>query len=104
MQGDAVRLEQVLTNLLNNAVRYTPNCGHIWVAAWHRADDYGGAEIQNTGIGILPGMLPRLFEMFLQERRAGMVTQEGLGIGLCLVDPPGQNAQRFGRSQKRREG
>jgi PAS domain S-box-containing protein len=85
VQGDAVRLEQVLTNLLNNAVRYTPNSGHIWVAAWEEGDG-AVVSVRDNGIGILPGMLPRLFEMFSQERRGGMGTQEGLGIGLCLVD------------------
>jgi signal transduction histidine kinase/CheY-like chemotaxis protein len=85
VQGDAVRLEQVLTNLLNNALRYTPNCGHIWVAAWQE-DNSAVVSIRDNGIGILPGMLPRLFEMFSQERRGGMGTQGGVGIGLCLVD------------------
>ncbi|HET7061939.1 MAG TPA: ATP-binding protein, partial [Nitrosospira sp.] len=85
VQGDAVRLEQVFTNLLNNAVRYTPNCGHIWVVAWQE-DNSAVVLVRDNGIGILTGMLPRLFEMFSQERRGGMGTQEGLGIGLCLVD------------------
>jgi len=85
VQGDAVRLEQVFTNLLNNAVRYTPNCGHIWVAA-RQEDNSAVVSVRDNGIGILPGMLPRLFEMFTQERRNGMGTREGLGIGLSLVD------------------
>ncbi len=85
VQGDAVRLEQIFSNLLNNAVRYTPNCGHIWVAAWQE-DNSAVVSVRDNGIGILPGMLPRLFEMFSQERRNGMGTQEGLGIGLNLVD------------------
>jgi signal transduction histidine kinase/CheY-like chemotaxis protein len=85
VQGDALRLEQIFTNLLNNAVRYTPNCGHIWVAAWQEDKD-AIVSVRDNGIGILPGMLPRLFEMFSQERRSGMGTQEGLGIGLSLVD------------------
>jgi signal transduction histidine kinase/CheY-like chemotaxis protein len=85
VQGDAVRLEQIFTNLLNNAVRYTPNCGHIRVAAWQEDKD-AVVSIRDNGIGILPAMLPHLFEMFSQERRSGMGTQEGLGIGLSLVD------------------
>ena len=84
VQGDAVRLEQIFTNLLNNAVRYTPNCGHIWVAAWQE-DNSAVVSVRDDGIGILPGMLPRLFEMFSRSgARHGH--QEGLGIGLCLVD------------------
>ena len=85
VEGDAVRLEQIFTNLLNNAVRYTPNRGLIWLAAWQEGNS-AVVSVRDNGIGISPGMLPRLFEMFVQERRSGMGTQEGLGIGLCLVD------------------
>ena len=86
MEGDAVRLEQIFTNLLNNAVRYTRNGGHVWVAAWQEDNSAVVVSVRDNGIGIPPEMLPRLFEMFVQERRGGMGTQEGLGIGLCLVD------------------
>ncbi|PTR17225.1 PAS domain S-box-containing protein [Nitrosospira sp. Nsp2] len=85
VQGDAVRLEQIFVNLLNNAIRYTPKGGHIWIDAWQE-DDSAVVSVRDNGIGILPGMLPRLFEIFSQERRGGMGTQEGLGIGLSLVD------------------
>ena len=85
VEGDAVRLEQIFTNLLNNAVRYTPNRGLIWLAAWQEGNS-AVVSVRDNGIGISPGMLPRLFEMFVQERRGGMGTQEGLGVGLCLVD------------------
>ena len=85
VEGDAVRLEQIFTNLLNNAVRYTPNRGLIWLAAWQEGNS-AVVSVRDNGIGISPGMLPRLFEMFVQERRSGMGTQEGLGVGLCLVD------------------
>jgi CheY-like chemotaxis protein len=85
VQGDAVRLEQIFTNLLNNAVRYTPNRGYIRISAWQE-DNSAVASVRDNGIGILPGMLPRLFDMFAQERRSGMGSQEGLGIGLSLVD------------------
>ncbi|WP_254772674.1 PAS domain-containing hybrid sensor histidine kinase/response regulator [Nitrosospira multiformis] len=83
--GDTVRLEQIFANLLNNAVRYTGRGGQIWLTA--RQEDYKAVvSVKDNGIGILPGMLPRLFDMFAQERRSGMGTQEGLGIGLNLVD------------------
>jgi CheY-like chemotaxis protein len=85
VQGDAVRLEQIFTNVLTNAVRYTPNCGHISVAAWEEGNN-AVVSVRDNGIGILPGMLPRLFDMFSQERRCGSGTQKGLGIGLNLVD------------------
>jgi PAS domain S-box-containing protein len=82
--GDPVRLEQVFTNLLNNAARYTPKGGQIWVSA-RREDDVAVVSVRDNGIGILPAMLPRLFDLFAQERRNGIGTQEGLGIGLNLV-------------------
>lgn len=85
VKGDAVRLEQIFTNVLTNAVRYTPNCGHIWIAV-SQEDNSAVVSVRDNGIGILPGMLPRLFDMFAQERRSGMGSQEGLGIGLSLVD------------------
>jgi PAS domain S-box-containing protein len=82
--ADGVRLEQVFTNLLNNAVRYTRKGGHIWLAARQEGNN-AVVSVRDNGIGILPGMLPRLFDMFAQERRNGVGTQEGLGIGLNLV-------------------
>jgi PAS domain S-box-containing protein len=83
--GDIVRLEQIFTNLINNAMRYTGRGGHIWLTA-NREDNNSVISVKDNGIGILPAMLPRLFDMFAQERRNGIGTQEGLGIGLNLVD------------------
>ncbi len=82
--ADGVRLEQVFTNLLNNAARYTRKGGQIWLAARQEGKN-AVVSVRDNGIGILPGMVPRLFDMFAQERRNGMGTQEGLGIGLNLV-------------------
>lgn len=84
VHADTVRLEQVFTNLLNNAARYTRNGGQIWLAARQEGKD-AVVSVRDNGIGILPGMLPRLFDIFVQERREGMGKQEGLGIGLNLV-------------------
>ena len=82
--ADAVRLEQVFRNLLNNAARYTRKGGQIWLTA-HQEDEDAVVSVRDNGIGILAGMVPRLFDMFAQERRNGVGTQEGLGIGLNLV-------------------
>jgi PAS domain S-box-containing protein len=82
--ADGVRLEQIFTNLLNNAARYTRKGGQIWLTA-HVENNNAVISVRDNGIGILPGMLPRLFDMFAQERRNGVGTQEGLGIGLNLV-------------------
>lgn len=84
VHADAVRLEQVFTNLLNNAARYTKPGGQIWLTARQERENVV-VSVRDNGIGILPGMLPRLFDMFSQERRNGIGAQEGLGIGLNLV-------------------
>jgi len=86
--GDATRLEQVLSNLLNNAAKYTPEGGQITVSA---AQTNSGSEpeavvrIRDTGIGIAPDMLPRVFDLFSQADRTLAHSQGGLGIGLSLV-------------------
>jgi PAS domain S-box-containing protein len=82
--ADPVRLAQVFTNLLNNAARYTKKGGHIWLTARQEGDE-AVVSVRDNGMGILPGMLPRIFDMFAQERRNGIGNQEGLGIGLSLV-------------------
>ena len=97
--ADSVRLEQIFTNLLNNAARYTPDGGQIWLSAW-QADNSAVVSVRDNGIGILPGMLPRLFDMFAQERRKGVGTEEGLGIGLESGPSPRFNAWRHCRSDE----
>ena len=80
VEGDEVRLTQVLVNLLHNASRYTPAGGSIGVTLELR-DDKALIRVTDTGRGIQPEMLDHVFEMFVQER-AG---DEGLGLGLTLV-------------------
>ena len=84
VDGDAVRLEQVLTNLLTNAVKYTPAGSRIHVAL--RSD---GADalltVEDTGVGIPPELLPFIFDMFVQGDRTLDRARGGLGIGLTLV-------------------
>ncbi len=82
--ADPARLEQVLTNLLNNAARYTPEGGRIWLTA---EVEGGGVvvSVRDTGIGIPPGMLPHIFGLFAQVGRAEERAGGGLGIGLSLV-------------------
>ena len=84
LEADALRLEQVITNLVHNAVKYTPTGGHIWVST--RAKD-GGVEIRvrDDGIGIEPEVIPRLFDLFVQVDKSLARTRGGLGIGLTLV-------------------
>jgi len=84
MEGDPVRLSQLLLNLLDNAVKYTPDGGLIEFAA--RVE---GAEIEisvrDNGMGIRAELLPRVFDLFQQDERKLDRAQGGLGIGLTLV-------------------
>jgi signal transduction histidine kinase/ActR/RegA family two-component response regulator len=84
LSADPTRLEQVLTNLLNNAARYTPEGGRIWLTA---ATEGGEAvvRVRDTGIGIPPEMLSHIFGLFAQAERPQERAGGGLGIGLSLV-------------------
>ncbi|MBV9492248.1 MAG: response regulator [Verrucomicrobia bacterium] len=84
VRADSTRLEQVLTNLLNNAAKYTDPGGRIQVSG-----DAEGAEavirVRDSGIGIAPAMLPRIFDLFVQGERRLNHSVGGVGIGLSLV-------------------
>ena len=84
LDADPTRLAQVLSNLLANAAKYTERGGRVRLAA---ARDGGEVvvSVADTGIGIAPEHLPRLFEMFSQVPSALERSQGGLGIGLALV-------------------
>ena len=84
IDGDAVRLAQVLSNLLNNAAKYTPDGGRIWLTV-RRDGDEVAISVKDTGMGISQEMLPRVFEMFTQDGTHLSRAQGGLGIGLSLV-------------------
>ena len=82
--GDAVRLAQVVANLLNNAAKYTPEGGHL---ALNAAASEGEAmvEVRDDGEGIDAQLLPRVFDLFVQGQRSLDRSQGGLGLGLTLV-------------------
>ena len=82
--GDQKRLVQVLTNLLNNAAKYTPSGGEI-VLRVEADGDSVCVHVKDTGIGICPSMLERVFELFEQGERTADRAQGGLGLGLALV-------------------
>jgi len=84
LDGDPVRLEQILGNLLTNAARYTEPGGRISVLA-EREGDRAVIRVRDNGIGIRPEMASRIFEMFTQADRIAGRVHEGLGIGLTLV-------------------
>jgi PAS domain S-box-containing protein len=80
--GDPVRLHQIFANLLDNAIKYTPSGGRIWVKATIE-DRFGVIHLEDTGQGIPPEMLTRIFELFTQVDAGA--SGGGLGIGLALV-------------------
>lgn len=84
VEGDRERLRQVFVNLLNNAAKYTPPGGHVWVMASLEARE-AVIKVQDDGIGIPHEMLPRIFELFTQVDSARSFAGGGLGIGLALV-------------------
>jgi PAS domain S-box-containing protein len=84
LKGDATRLEQVLSNLLNNAVKFTPPGGRVTLDARAQGDDVI-IRVADTGIGIPPAVLPRVFDLFVQADTSLDRAKSGLGIGLALV-------------------
>jgi PAS domain S-box-containing protein len=82
VHADPVRLAQIFTNLLNNAAKYTPPGGRIWLTVQPVPGDVT-VSVRDTGIGIAPEMLPRVFDMFVQAAEGW--THTGLGIGLSLA-------------------
>jgi PAS domain S-box-containing protein len=84
VEADRVRLTQVFMNLLNNAAKYTPNPGHIWLNV-EQAGDTVVVRVKDTGIGIAAESLPHVFELFYQVDRSYTRAEGGLGLGLTLV-------------------
>jgi len=84
LDADRVRLTQVVMNLLNNAAKYTPDPGHIWLNV-ERAGDTVEVRVKDTGVGIAAENLPHLFELFYQVDRSFTRSEGGLGLGLTLV-------------------
>ena len=84
VKGDSIRLSQVVSNLVTNAAKYTPAGGHITIRA---KEEHGAVvvRVRDTGIGIAPDVLPRVFDLFVQERQAIDRSQGGLGLGLTIV-------------------
>lgn len=81
---DPTRLAQVIANLLNNAGKYTDPGGSITLSCARRGDQVV-IRVKDTGIGLAPDMLARVFDMFVQSERGADRSQGGLGLGLTLV-------------------
>jgi PAS domain S-box-containing protein len=93
VHADAARLQQVFWNLINNAIKFTPRSGRITLRSQNEAPDSMTVRVIDTGIGIAPEMLPRLFSAFEQGERTITRRFGGLGLGLsisrALVDMQG---------------
>jgi PAS domain S-box-containing protein len=84
LDADPTRLAQVLSNLLNNAAKYTEEGGQIRLAAYRDSDDVV-ISVRDTGTGIPGDVLPHIFDLFAQDTRSLDRAEGGLGIGLTLV-------------------
>jgi signal transduction histidine kinase/ActR/RegA family two-component response regulator len=84
VEADSVRLEQILVNLLNNAIKYTPPRGQIEVQVSGSAEQVE-LRVRDDGAGIAPEMLPRVFDLFAQAEGTLDRAKGGMGIGLTLV-------------------
>ena len=84
VKGDAKRLVQVMTNLLTNAVKYTPSPGWIQISL-RTQDAQACITVKDNGIGMSPELVKTAFELFTQAQRASDRAEGGLGIGLALV-------------------
>jgi signal transduction histidine kinase/FixJ family two-component response regulator len=84
LEGDVLRLAQVIANLLNNAAKYTQRAGQIWLAG-EREGNQVVVRVRDTGMGIAEELLPHIFDLFVQADRSLERSQGGLGIGLTLV-------------------
>jgi CheY-like chemotaxis protein/anti-sigma regulatory factor (Ser/Thr protein kinase) len=84
VNADAARLEQVITNLISNAVKYTPVGGAVRIRL-RAEDEHAVLRVADSGVGIESELLPHVFDLFVQGKRSLDRSQGGLGIGLTLV-------------------
>jgi len=82
--GDDTRLEQIVTNLLSNAVRYSPDGGAVKLVLTRTADRVL-LTVRDEGVGMTADLVPRVFDLFVQGERGAARSQGGLGIGLTLA-------------------
>ena len=84
VSGSPVRLQQIVANLLINAVKFTPERGRVTVTL-DAADGRARLTVSDTGMGIVPGFLPHVFSLFTQEDNSSTRKYGGLGLGLAIV-------------------
>jgi two-component system, chemotaxis family, CheB/CheR fusion protein len=84
IQGDVIRIEQIVWNLLTNALKFTPAGGSVYIQV-RQEEDQACLEVKDTGQGIAPEFLPFIFDMFRQANSGTTRQFGGMGIGLALV-------------------
>lgn len=82
--ADETRLQQVGWNLISNALKFTPRGGSVYITL-SREDAHAVMRVRDTGHGIAPELLPKIFERYSQEEGAGEKAHRGLGLGLSIV-------------------
>jgi len=85
IEGDLIRLSQVVLNLLNNAAKYTPKNGRVWLSA-NLEGGLAVIRVRDSGVGIPPELRGKVFDLFMQGTRTLDRADGGLGIGLTLVE------------------
>jgi heavy metal sensor kinase len=84
VKGNRVRLKQAVVNLLDNAIKYTPEGGQIRLRV-HPGEDHAVLEVEDNGVGIPAGELPHIFERFYRVDRVRSADSESAGLGLSIV-------------------
>ena len=82
--GDSCRLQQMVVNLLMNAIKYTPSGGNVWLKLSSEGD-HVTLRVKDTGVGIRPEMLEKVFDLFVQANETLHRSEGGMGVGLALV-------------------
>jgi len=82
--GDRLRLHQLLLNLLDNAIKYTPEYGHVYVAS-ERQNGFVKVEVRDTGVGIPRNELKKVFDRFYRVDKARSREMGGSGLGLAIA-------------------
>ena len=85
MNGDRERLEQVVINILSNAVKYTPRGGHIMLRGLRKDENHVMIQVKDDGMGIPKEDIPRLFERFYRVDKARSRAKGGSGLGLAIA-------------------
>ena len=84
IEGDPVALQQILFNLISNALRYTPTGGRVWINVARASDNQAKVEVSDSGLGIPQDELPRIFDRFYRGKNVRTREPSGSGLGLAI--------------------